>query len=630
MTNAATLDRAVAQAHIPSLLLATIHLTGDTSFLSAEFKPAYPLFADGDSGIPADKQRLVRAAAKAAMLAHIGGKPLAPPPSHDLIRRMMDFTAGTAVPERYVAFLRSELGLGAAAELPPRLRTAKKVIVIGAGMSGLLMAVKLKEAGVDLRIVEKSAEVGGTWFENSYPGCRVDTPNHLYSYSFEPNHAWPQRYSTRDVLLDYFRGVAGKHDLRRRTLFETRVVACTFDDAACRWTVVIEDKTGARSTLEADAVVSAVGQLNQPLLPVIAGRESFAGAAFHSAQWRHDVDLTGKRVAVIGTGASAYQLVPEIAPRAKELLVFQRSAPWPMPTGDYHDPVGDGEKWLLEHFPFYEKWYRARLFWRMTGDAFAAVKADPAWRGPAATISRANAVMRVLLVSQLRKQFDQASPLFDSVVPDYPFGGKRPLRDNGLWVRTLHRGNVRLVTDAIRQIVPRGIVTGDGQEHAADVIVYATGFRASSFLSTFEVAGRGGVTLEDRWRGDARAYLGITVPDFPNFFLLFGPNTNVVVNGSIVFQSECAAHYVLGCLALLERAGAKALVPRGEVYRAFNDKIDAANRMMAWGAPQVSSWYKNASGRVSQNWPFPLLDYWAATRQPDPADFELLGANGAA
>jgi 4-hydroxyacetophenone monooxygenase len=630
---AVTLDQALAEAHLPALAAALVHLTGDASLVGRDRWPMYDFFGDSrTAGYSPERQAELRARAKTAIEAHLAGAPM-PQLSEATIRQMMDFVAGTEIPERYAPFLMEELQMaGHDSKRPdwssPLLKAAAPklpVVIVGAGMSGLLAGIRLQQAGIPFTIIEKNAEVGGTWFENSYPDCRVDNPSHLYSYSFEPNHDWPNHFSPQPVLLAYFQRVADKHGLRPHIRFETQVEACVFDEGRATWAVRIKHKDGRVETLEAKAVISAVGQLNQPRFPDIPGVGDFKGPAFHSARWRHDVDLKGKRVAVIGTGASAFQFVPEVAKEAAQLSVFQRTPPWLAPTPDYHNPTTAAERWLLEHVPFYEKWYRFWLFWMLTDGIYEAVKADPSWNGDPGAVSPANAMLREVMSAAIAAQAGDAPGLLQHLIPAYPLGGKRMLRDDGLWVGALKRPNVELVTEPISRITETGIQTGDGKERAFDVIIYGTGFTASQFLKTFEVKGRGGRELHEAWAGDARAYLGMTAPGFPNFFILYGPNTNIVVNGSIIFFSECSVRYVIGCLKLLAETGAETLEVRQDVHDAFNAKVDAANAQMAWGAPQVTSWYKNDLGRVSQNWPFPLVDYWVATLAPNPADF-VLGA----
>jgi len=626
------LDRALAAAHQPALQAALVHLTGEDHWLRPEWAPAYVPLSRGDTGVPEAEQKKFLAEAKAALVEWFGrGDGRTHQPSLATLRRMMSFVAGAEIPEGYADFLGDELSLAETNtktpvwEAPSLKAGAAKmhVLVIGAGMSGLLTGIRLSQAGVSYEILDKNADVGGTWFENTYPGCRVDSSNHIYSYSFEPNHHWPQHFSTQPILLEYFRGVADRYDLRGKIAFETEVETLDWDEPRALWKVTVRDGKGARRVIEANAVVTAVGQLNRPHVPDIKGRDRFSGPAFHSARWRHDVDLTGKRVAVIGTGASAYQFVPEIAGKVGSLTVFQRTPPWGLPVPHYHEAVPDGMNWLLEHVPYYDKWYRFWMFWMVTDGLLPMVTADPGWNGPPTAVSAVNLGFREMIAGAIAAQAPNRPDLVEKVVPTYPVGGKRALLDNGVWMAALQRDNVSLVTDAITEISETGIVTADGTARDFDVIIYGTGFYASKFLEPMKIRGRGGADLHATWDGDPRAYLGMTSPGFPNLFMIYGPNTNIVVNGSIIFFSECSVRYIVGCLKLMAETGARAMEPKQEVHDAFNVRVDAANALMAWGAPQVSSWYKNEKGRVTQNWPFALVDYWRATLEPNAGDFSI-------
>jgi len=625
------LDQALETAHLPALSAALVHLTGDTGWLRPEWRPTYTPLSRGETGVPEEEQAKMRAAAKAAITAYLTGKaPMAAIPPSGVLHQMMNFVAGADIPEGYGDFLTDELAIdGHSTKDPnwstPELKAAARklnVLVVGAGMSGLLAAIRLTQAGVPFEIVDKNPDVGGTWLENTYPGCRVDSSNHIYSYSFEPNHFWPQHFSTQPVLLDYFRGVAGRYDLKKKVRFETVVEEMAWDEARSVWRARLKTPSGIEH-VEANAVVTAVGQLNRPRYPDIKGRESFAGPSFHSAEWRHEVDLAGKRVAVIGTGASAFQFVPEIVGKVASLSVFQRTPPWGFPVPHYHEDVPEGMNWLMEHVPFYDKWYRFWMFWMVTDGLLPMVTADPGWNGPTTAVSELNLGFREMIAAAIAAQAPDRPDLVAKVIPTYPPGGKRALLDNGVWLDALKRDNVELVTEGISEITPGGIVTADGQARDFDVIIYGTGFHASKFLWPMKIKGRQGADLHETWAGDPRAYLGMTTPGFPNLFMIYGPNTNIVVNGSIVFFSECSVRYILGCLKLLAQTGAAAMEPRREVHDAFNIKVDEGNRLMAWGAPQVTSWYKNEAGRVTQNWPFALVDYWRATLAPDPKDFVL-------
>jgi 4-hydroxyacetophenone monooxygenase len=625
----ASIRAALDDADVVPLLPAVAELTGDYSLVRPELRPDPARLLEPGAGLTPDDERTARdlAARALARFRDAGSEP-ASPPAPEQVRDLLAFVVGDGALSDYTEMLLEELQADEDRRAPGwrrvdlRPQSDLSVAIVGAGMSGLLMAHRLQQAEVPFTIFEKNDDVGGTWFENVYPGCRVDVPNHLYSYSFAQTSHWPGFYSTQDVLLDYFRTCAAELELRPHVEFRTEVVSTTFDEDGSRWSVVVRGPDGVQRTERFGAVVSAVGQLNRPRLPDIPGRDRFRGTAFHSAEWDPAVDLKGKRVAVIGTGASAEQLVPAIVSEVGELELFQRTPPWIMPSPNYGADIPPGLRWLLDRVPGYARWDRLWWFWRTHEGFLPMASVDPDYQGEPGAVSEANERVRGFFTAFLRHLFPD-DDLFEAVLPPYPPFAKRVLRDDGAWAAALTHPNLRLVREPIVEVSEAGVVTADGDGHAVDVIVYATGFHASKFLTPMKVTGRGGLDLHQHWEGDARAYLGMTVPGFPNFFVLYGPNTNIVANGSIIFFSECEVHYVMGCLRLLLESEAGALDCRPEVYEEYARRIDDANRRMVWGYGEVRSWYRNEKGRVTQNWPFSMLEYWQLTRAPDPADYVL-------
>ena len=503
-------------------------------------------------------------------------------------------------------------------------RAGFHVLVVGAGMSGLLQGLRLKQMGIPFTIVEKNAGVGGTWWQNTYPGARVDVGNHFYCYSFEPTDQWTHFFAEQPELQAYFQTVMDKYDIGRHVQWETEVTEAFWDDDTATWSITARDRTGVTTTLTARAVISAVGQLNRPHLPDIKGQRGFAGPAFHSSDWDHSVDLSGMRVAMIGAGASGFQIAPAIADEVESLTVFQRTAQWMFPNPNYHAEVGPGVQWALRHLPFYGRWYRFLLFWPGCDKGLEAARVDADYPDQHKAVSEINEITRIMFTEWIASQLGDDPELLAKVVPDYPATGKRTLQDNGSWLRTLTRDNVELVRAGIDHIESDAVITDDGTRYPADIIVYATGFQANKMLWPMTIRGRDGEILSERWGERPSAYLGITVPGYPNFFCMYGPGTNLAHGGSLIFHSECQMRYITECLELLINGGHASLEPREDKATEWHERSQAEMRKMVWSQPSVKhSFFKNSFGEVHILSPWRLVDYWSWTREPNRDDFVI-------
>ena len=509
-----------------------------------------------------------------------------------------------------------------------------RVIVVGAGFGGIAAAIELRRHGIDdVTLLEAAPELGGTWHWNTYPGAACDVPSHFYSYSYAQRRDWSRLCSPQTEILDYLRGAADEHGVSGRIVTGTTVTACRWDDAQCRWTVhtrsSVDGATGDGSagdeardvrTWTADALVLATGQLNQPALPRLPGLEDFAGHSFHSARWDHDYDLTGKRVAVIGTGASAVQFVPRIAERAAALTVFQRSGNWFLPRDNRAYPAA--LKAVFRRVPGVQAARRAFLFQYM--EALTVAIRHPDTVGRLLALRSARFMRRQLRDPEVRTK----------VWPDYTFGCKRVLFSSE-FLPALQRDNVELVTEPITRMTSEGpeiggaaaggdSTSGDGapgRVFPVDCVIYGTGFRTNDFMFPMEITGTGGRSLRADWAGGAHAHLGMTVPGYPSMFVLYGPNTNTS-GGSIIFYLEAQARYLRQVLAGARRAGADAVDVRPEVEAAGDRAVQDRFAGTAW--TRCDSWYRDGAGRIIANWPGYMREYAARTRTADPADFRLI------
>lgn len=620
----ADIAAALEQVSIPTLLLSLVHITGDPRYIR-EFKQA-GLFLNEVQGFMSeeDKARVREVALPVIADYRDRGCPVPDPLPAELVREMLDWAACEAVDDDNLPLVLEELDLeGVDPRRPTTLEDTDgfRVVVIGCGESGVLAGVRLKQADIDFTIVEKNAGPGGTWWENSYPGARVDVANHFYCYSFEPSNHWDHFFAEQPELRQYFRDVVDRHKLEPHIRWNTEVVSAAWDGKM--WNVTVRSAAGTE-TLRANAVITAVGQLNRPQIPEFPGAETFAGPAFHSAAWDHDVDVTGKRVALIGAGASGFQIAPAIADKVEHLTVFQRTAQWMFPNPMYHEPVADGVRWAMEHLPYYGRWYRFLLLWPGADKGLDAARVDPDYDDQGNAVSEINAIARIMFTDWITTQVGDDPELLAKALPDYPATGKRTLQDNGSWLGTLKRDNVDLIRTPIERITPTGIVTADGQTHDVDIIVYATGFRATDVLFPMAITGRDGVDLHDVWGQRPYAYRGITVPGFPNFFMTYGPGTHLAHGGSLILNSELQMRYINKCLEHLITEGLRTMEPLPEPTREWHRRSQEAIRQTVWAQPSIKhSYFKNADGEIHTVSPWRLSEYRSAINEPIWSDFTM-------
>ena len=631
------LRAALAEANLPTLVVALAQLTGDEEWLTGRFRPGSALGVDDhdSAGLSEDLQKALRAEAFTVLRAwHDGNLEAAPAPGPERIAEMLALSLGSSqrLPANIGGLLAEELGVADRDVLPdPEAATRPiDVLIIGAGLSGLCTAIKLQKTGVAFTILEKNPGVGGTWLENTYPGCGVDTPSHLYCFSFAQSPAWSRYFAKRGELHHYLEQLTDTYHLRQHIRFDSEVEVMAWDDAAQLWRVTVRDASGARTQLVANAVITGVGLLNRPSVPNIGGLADFAGPQMHTAAWDNSIDLRGKRVAVIGTGASAMQLVPAIADTAAQVTVFQRSPQWGLPNANYMRETSAATRTLMAAVPFYMGWYRLRLVWNFGDRLYPALQIDPKWAHPERSVNRSNDRHREYLTDYIRTELGERTDLLDKCLPSYPPYGKRPLLDNG-WFRTMCRDDITLVTDSVTEVRANSVIDAAGVEHQADILVLATGFHAVRVLGPMEVRGRSGRTLRETWGDDdARAYLGVTVPDFPNFFMVLGPNTFAAHGGSAALTIEMEVRYVVSLLLLLATGEATSVEVREEVHDGYDKQITDALQSTIWSHPGMSTYYRNARGRIVVPMPWTNVEYWHMTHEVDRSDFHLVVAKEAA
>ena len=616
---------AIEVANIPTLLMVIVQLTGELEWLEAPYTPKrQPGLGDNDSGgLDPQHQREVREAALEAILAWRAGRAVAiPEPDEELIVRMLSVSMAETVPSEYGQFTAAQLGQVKFLDHEPVNAPADfKVLVIGAGVSGLCAAINLQMLGINFEVVERNSTVGGVWWENHYPGAGVDTPNHLYSYSFAP-FDWQKYFCLRDELHAYLEHVCDNFEVRNNIRFNTGVERIEYQESRQKWLVTLRLPDGTSQQTEANVVISAAGIFNPPVFPDIDGLDEWKGEKWHTARWPKDADLAGKRVAIIGNGASCMQIAPEIQDEVESLTIFQKSVHWAAPFEQFRKEVPDPIRALLREVPLYRNWYRVRLGWTFNDRIHSALQKDPDWEHPERSLNAQNDAHRAYFTQYVVDELgDKAPELLERVLPTYPPFGKRMLMDNG-WYRMLRNPKVTLVDNHVDRIEHDRLRTEEGTEYEADVLLLATGFDVLNFITTYEAVGRSGASLTDHWEQDnAKAYLGTVVPDFPNLFTLYGPNLQPGHGGSLIFVVEMQVRYIMDMIQKMLQDKIGAVEIRKEVHDAYNDKVDLAHEQMVWAHPGMTSYYRNERGRIVVNSPWRNVDFYQMTREANLEEY---------
>lgn len=477
------------------------------------------------------------------------------------------------------------------------------IIIAGAGISGICLAIQLKRAGLaSFQIFEKSSDVGGVWLQNDYPGAGCDVPSHLYSFSFARRFDWSEKYPRQPEILRYLKDCVARFGVRESVEFGTAVEEALYDEREGIWRITTSDGR----THTADIFVSAVGQLNRPHIPDFPGLTSYQGPRWHTACWNHDFDLSDRRVAVVGNGASAIQVLPKLADTARTVTLFQRTASWVQPLSNYRYKTW--QQFAFRWVPLAARLHRFYIFARCDSRFLAFGDGD----------NFPNKYYRHRLTTQMRNQAPRK--LRKEVVPKYLPGCKRILQSDD-YLQSLGRENVRLVAEAIETFTPEGIDTS-AESHAFDAIVFATGFHSTGFLQPMHIVGRGGESLHDAWNPRPRTLLGMTAPGFPNLFLLYGPNTNLGHN-SVIFMVECQVRYLLKCLKQMRRRRATAIEPTAAAVEAYDARLQQKLDRTVW-AGDCNSWYKQGDGSIVNNWSSSATSYWWHTRRVDFSQFHFI------
>ncbi len=613
----------LAKADAGILVAVLVQLTGDTSVVDRyagkiSFTPDPP--EQIGSTDPDTHAELV----EAVVIALGTPRPADAVPFDDseLFAAVAPLALGAEVGHEYVGLLLEQGGFHASQPVLPRtatLPTGFKVVIVGAGIAGMAAALECAAAGIDYEIIDRNDEVGGTWYTTVYPGIGVDTPSAYYSLSRDINGDWSSYYPQGPEYQRYLQSVADKNGLREHTRFSTEVTALRWAAERKMWEVHTTGVDGSTDVSYANVVVPAAGYLNRPRWPELTGRETFGGVSIHSAEWDPELSLRGKKVAIIGAGCTAVQIVDASVDEVEHLTVFQRQPHWVAPRKRLTDDVPEHRRWLNAHVPFYANWTRLKSFWGTADNNYPVIVRDPEWAAEHLSISPSNDVLLKMCLDYIDRIFGAGSELAEKVTPDFAPYGKRIIRDPGGYYAALARDHVDVEDSEPAGVNERGIVTQDGRQIDLDVIIYATGYHLD-FLSTVDIVGRDGIKLADVWGDSPSAYRGGLVPGFPNMFISSAPNYSPGHGAGHNFGVEVMVHYVMECLQLMAERGAQTLEVKPEAFESYVRSIDDAMARTVWCHTPTAHTYYRSGGRIVTAFPFKLIEVWQSHRAPNEED----------
>nr|WP_181428144.1 NAD(P)/FAD-dependent oxidoreductase [Mycolicibacterium moriokaense] len=612
----------------PGVLVAVLaQLTGDVAVVD-RFGPAISHVPDPPerAGVtdPDTAEALAAAVVAALDAPRAEGALAADDP--ELFTRLLRLALGTDVDDEFVPLLLEQGGFQLSQPTLPRtvpIPETMSVAIIGAGLAGIIAALAAAEAGIAYEIFDRNEEVGGTWLTTTYPGIGVDTPSAYYSLSREVNPNWSSYYPQGAEYQAYLVELADKYRLREHARFGTEVEALWWDEDRRQWQIHSVDGDGNRDVTYAPVVVTAAGYLNRPRWPEMPGRDTFAGTSIHSALWEPSLDLTSKRVAIIGAGCTAVQIVDACVDEVEHLTVFQRQPHWVAPRKRLTDDVPEHRRYLGRHLPYYANWNRVKSYWSTADNNYPVILQDPEWAKNHLSISPANDVLLQMCLEYIDRTFGAGSELAKKVTPDFAPYGKRIIRDPGGYYAALTCDHVDVEASEPAAVNVEGIVTADGRQIDLDVIIFATGYHLD-FLSTMDIRGRDGRKLADEWDDSPRSYRGGTVPGFPNLFINSAPNYSPGHGAGANFSMEVMAHYIIECLQLMALRGATTMEVTQQAYEDYVAGIDEAMSRTVWcHTPNAHTYYRSGSGRVVVATPYRLVDIWKQHRAPLEQDFVL-------